>query len=375
MSKFITVLASLALTGLLASCGGSDVSLFRIFEKGSNGAQGKFGFVDQSGKVQIKATYEQADDFAEGLAVVQPDAAARKFGFINTKGDLVIKAEFDSAGRFSEGLARVAKDGKVGYIDRDGKVVIPLEYESGKDFKEGLVAVSKEGKYGFADKTGKLVIETKYRFTSDFSEGLALAVNDEGKAGYIDAKGAEVIPPTFKYAGPFKEGLALAITEVDGKPVYQYITKTGKPAFDKVVGKDGKEVTVELYPDNFSEGLALFVMRDPTNPNTQLGGFINTKGEVVIDATYKLAKSFADGLAVAEKNDKIGYINKTGEWVIEPGFTNADSFKNGLALAFKDKELVYINKKGEKVWGILQSDLPGNGPEEPPVEVTPAPAQ
>src|ERR1700761_2885479 len=51
-----------------------------------------------------------------------------KWGFINTSGRLVIPADFDFAWGFSEGLASAWKDGKAGYIDESGKFVIPPQF-------------------------------------------------------------------------------------------------------------------------------------------------------------------------------------------------------------------------------------------------------
>ena len=48
-----------------------------------------------------------------------------KYGFIDTTGKEVAPCQYDDAESFSEGFARVEKDGKYGFIDTTGKVVIP----------------------------------------------------------------------------------------------------------------------------------------------------------------------------------------------------------------------------------------------------------
>src|SRR5664280_2471586 len=54
-----------------------------------------------------------------------------KFGYIDRTGKLVLKADFAGASRFSEGMAAVQlqKYGKVGYIDETGKVIIPPQFD------------------------------------------------------------------------------------------------------------------------------------------------------------------------------------------------------------------------------------------------------
>lgn len=69
-------------------------------------ASGKWGYVNRNGKFQIKARYIYAEDFSEGLAVVQPATGAKK-GFIDLRGKLVIPAVFIDARAFNNGLAAV----------------------------------------------------------------------------------------------------------------------------------------------------------------------------------------------------------------------------------------------------------------------------
>lgn len=45
-------------------------------------------------------------------------------------------------------------------------------------------------------------------------------------------------------------------------------------------------------------------------------GYINQKGEFVIQPKYDLAKNFSDGLAAVREGDLFGFINVSGEWVI-----------------------------------------------------------
>lgn len=46
-----------------------------------------------------------------------------KWGYIDKTGKMVIKPQFNCARSFSEGLARVWIDGKMGYINKTGKYI------------------------------------------------------------------------------------------------------------------------------------------------------------------------------------------------------------------------------------------------------------
>ena len=78
-----------------------------------------------------KENYRKAYDFSEGLARVLVNG---KLGFINTSGELEIQPVFENAYNFSHGLCRARKDVNWGYIDKTGKYVIPCEYDNALDF-------------------------------------------------------------------------------------------------------------------------------------------------------------------------------------------------------------------------------------------------
>ena len=78
-------------------------------------------------------------------------------------------------------------------------------------------------------------------------------------------------------------------------------------------------------------------------------GYINTKGEQIVECKFDYVGDFKDGLAMVEKDGKRGYINTKGEQVIECKFDDDLGFKEGLASVQKDGKWGYINTKGEQV--------------------------
>ena len=62
-----------------------------------------------------------------------------KYGYINKSGKMVIAPRFGWTNRFSEGLAAVqGEDFKYGYLDRTGKLVIDLRFDFAERFSGGL---------------------------------------------------------------------------------------------------------------------------------------------------------------------------------------------------------------------------------------------
>ena len=186
------------------------------------GVNGKWGYINRSGKLVIPLHFDIAYNFHEGLAPVVE--VNYKYGYINKSGKLVIPPQYDAADNFREGLALVGVNAKYGYINTSGKLVIPLQYDYAGYFYEGLARVVVNNEFGYINKSGNFVIQPQhFDIAYNFHEGLAM-VEVNGKWGYINRSGKLVIPPPFQYAEKFREGLALV--GVNAK--YGYINTSGK---------------------------------------------------------------------------------------------------------------------------------------------------
>ena len=97
-------------------------------------------------------------------------------------------------------------------------------------------------------------------------------------------------------------------------------------------------------------------------------GYINEKGEKVIDIKYRDAEIFSDdGLAPVKEKKLWGFIDKTGNLVIPMeydismgmfGFLQKGAekgFQNGLARVKYKKEWGFINKNGQVVGKWFQN--------------------
>lgn len=184
----------------------------------------KLGYIDKNGKLAIPPSFDFANPFSEGLAVVgvfNPDRWPM-FGYIDKTGKLTIALKFRAAHGFHDGLARVCVRTRGDtcrevFIDHAGNVRIQSKAESAGDFSEGLAPVLIHGKVGFIDMAGKIVIEPRFDSPKfpEFSEGLAAVVGPNGKWGYIDRTGDFAIAPIYSSASGFGDGLAFVLTESD----------------------------------------------------------------------------------------------------------------------------------------------------------------
>jgi hypothetical protein len=157
----------------------------------------KFGFVDGTGKVVVKAQFESVGYFSDGLAWVKSDGD--KVGYINTQGEMVVKPQFTVGKDFdaSTGMARVRLGENWGYTDKKGNVTYVKDTDLWGDFSDGLAEGRKNGQVGFFNSKGEWVIEPKFDGVRGFKNGFAAAKQGD-KWGVIDKKGNWVINPSYE---------------------------------------------------------------------------------------------------------------------------------------------------------------------------------
>ena len=124
---------------------------------------GKYGYIDVSGRMVIPVKYQDAGSFSAGLA---PVCLYGKYGYVDKSGEMVVPFKYSYAFPFSEGLAAVELNGKVAYIGPDGKTVIPYMLDSGKPFKDGIAEVTVDGQTKYMDKVGNIFDEVSEAFSS-----------------------------------------------------------------------------------------------------------------------------------------------------------------------------------------------------------------
>ncbi len=303
---------------------------------------GKYGFMDRTGKTVITPQFDQTGGFSEGLA---PVVVGTKLGYVNTKGAVVITPQFDGVSpggaplqpfQFRFGRARVLLGNRSGFIDKDGKYILTPSLHWAGWFSGDLAPVLlTAGEAAFVDRAGKIVMSGKFQGVGPvgFTAGLALA-SSGGKWGYIDPAGKWAIEPQFEAGGAFADGLARVITgERTG-----YIDRKGKfvinPQFD--IGYD------------FYDGYAVV-------GSVGAYTFVDTNGRMLGDAKFAAAGHFADGLAPVKTDDGWGYIDTTGKMIVSPQFDYAEAFQNGLARVTVAGKEAYVTTAG----AFVIDPLPG----------------
>jgi hypothetical protein len=187
-------------------------------------------YIDTKGNEKITGNFTEAEPFYNGMAAVQIDG---KWGFINKSGKLVVDAQYPLVYPYQNNIA-VVKDANKFYtfIDKEGNQLFNEKFPYASTFRDGLALVSRDKAFGYINTKGETVIPNKYFYAQPFQKGLALVINDKEKLRFqvINTKG-EVV-----YAS--KEKFALA---AENKGLYKIVSEYGSYFFIDKAGRAYKE--------------------------------------------------------------------------------------------------------------------------------------
>ncbi len=198
--------------------------------------EGKWGYVNKKGRLQIPPTYRFPVDFKDSLAMVMTDNY--NLICIDVYGNPQYE-RFRMVAPFNDNIAVISSkfrgqntnlrdEFKYSLIDRDGNILFEPQFEQLGRFGNGLcpalvggkpsritdyprdiaLTESSGGRWGFIDSTGHFIINPIYTDAKGFSEGLA-AVKQGGDWGFINIEGDWIVEPGFRRVGYFEDGLCL----------------------------------------------------------------------------------------------------------------------------------------------------------------------
>jgi hypothetical protein len=309
-------------------------------------ANGKYGFIDRTGRFRIAPRYNGAGQFSEGVAYAWFwEGDKRRDGIVDTNGNFTpLPATNDYDFVFHDGLARFqtpsGQERKYGYMDKTGRVRIEPQFYNAGHFSEGLAWASvlqgREWLYGFIDQTGKFVIGPQFVYQpKDFVDGLA-KVTGKFKSGFIDRTGTYRIAVEIEHSDDyFSEGLLAAVLPQGETTRGVYLDHDGKVALEIPFWQHRTAHQRSLYTLRrqqlapFNEGLAAILSFNKI-------GFMDKTGKVVIAPLFRETNGFAEGLAavkiIGSDGEYLwGYIERTGKFAIAAQFREARPFAGGLA--------------------------------------------
>ena len=133
-----------------------------------------WGFYNRENVWVIKPQFDNAESFAGGFAIVQK---AGKYGVIDQTGKVVIPIQYASVyGSVAEDgffIVEMEEGGDKKYLKADGTAfsTVSLKYIITSRGGKFLPYVSNDGYYGYLNMDGTIFLEAKYKHVSAFSEG------------------------------------------------------------------------------------------------------------------------------------------------------------------------------------------------------------
>lgn len=163
-----------------------------------------YALIGPNGEIHNRYKYYFVGDLGDGLLAFKENREG-KYGYIDENGKIIIKPKFISAMPFNEGRAIVSANydriaNKYGLIDRSGNYIIKPEYNDIILLGENRVAFGKEivkekpfigSKYSIADINGNFLTDFIYYGVSNYKNGLASAYDDKNTF-FINDKGRVV---------------------------------------------------------------------------------------------------------------------------------------------------------------------------------------
>lgn len=302
----------------------SSIKLFPAYQM-VEGEQ-RYGYIDPSGAFVIEPSYDYAENFTEGVAIVRTE---ENYKVINTSGKVI----FDNNNTilpYSNGMAafmNIKEDTLLyGYIDTNGKIIIEPSFIFADSFNEegqAYVALPGGKKYQLIDQTGK-VLET---YEVDLGGNYTYAYED----GYI----LYSVSDTMKYG----------VLRVDGttvlEPIYSAVSYLGRDLFAV------KSPELESYS----------VMFDPS-------ALYNASGEQLTDYILYDVQHFNGEYASAANDTYVYFMDSSGKEVASlPSFDGEGklSLLGDIVKAEIDGDLTYYRLDNTALWQAGTSTYLENG--------------
>ena len=305
---------------------------------------------------KISNTYKAHGQFANGFCNVV--LANGQCEYINHQGQVVFNRTFDAAESFSEGLAVVSFNKTLHIVNSIGSILPTIDFDTSNGyFQDGHLMVMKQGKYHFIKKNGSLLkLADSIQIAGLFSEGLApVYVKKQYNSlhqkmptyflEFIDSNGQIAMSHFVNDSIDYSEYIDIEAGFKDGKAIVKSRNELGWDYYFI----DRKKRFSPLYSAAKHLGDSLFL--------GALGVYMSDIR--IVDKDYWVMSQFQQKplqvgqfnnglLAFKNKEGYWGFINQSGKTVIAPKYTAINPFKNNVALVVFNGRFGFIDTKGKE---------------------------
>lgn len=314
------------------------------------GADEKWGYIDKNGKTVIKPSFGAAKTFSQGLAPVKlaKGSNATKDGkdskndkdnkagknsaswvYIDRSGKQVFAETYEEAQPFVQGLAVVKYEGHAGAINGNGNMVIPAKYDVVYNADNGkVVAAQGDGLSGqkpdqildCLEQSGQLSLTKQIHGITlkNLKPLLWVKSNSDTNNGADN-----LIRPLSPFASPgFSESKSISQVKDKFSIDQQFSAKAFQGSYDYI------------FP--VSENYFVAYSDDNGGKMDYRGGKPEEGDGIWNNTAFRFydAAPFHSGMGLVQetKGGPYGYINKSGQYAFKTTFEHARSFSDGLAL-------------------------------------------
>lgn len=372
---------------------------------------GKYGYIDKHGSVQVEPVYDRIQQYASGdvfwVKKYDPIMAKSIYLLVNTQSQLVLRDTFERVRtNFSLDKWAFGKSTGWGLVDRTGEVLIPFVYDEINVQDNRIVIAKKNGVHGYfmeSDLTTFVPLpeQDKYNY-HPIGEGYFSAYDKQNHYyGIFDTKTTDIVlAPQFMKMNRVRFGQVVLSIPGKGTGVFdlnrmEYIVepevyidiwmpKISQPYFGEeredslfiatkgspngqleylIIDRNGRPTKVKgnmanqyaIRGTGFFCGVAAFRFHTDDRP---LVGGVNENGELIIPTKFDQIGPASEELIIVTRGDFFGYWSSKGTEQIPLIFSEAGLFINGLAYVKKETkdgkktstEEGYINTDGTFIW-------------------------
>lgn len=319
---------------------------------------GKGVAFDKTGK-QILTQYSHfktmaLEDGTRMISIVQ----GKLMGFYNPASGKLVPPKYTTLSYYGDShYLTIGVGDKYGYIDKEGKTIVPpiydytdLHYITGNDL---LVKVTLKDKMGVFDiKQQKVIIPLVYDYISNYTDSSILQVSKNGLNGLYDISGKLLCPVKYKDIIPFDT-------------VYSYL-KAKDTSKVELLNNRTHELTKLPWDTAFVayEGHLMLVWEHGKSFIYDIEKKQRVEGAYSKGGYPEYLGYFVNHRASIMKNKKFGYIDPKGDFVIQPKYDYISNFHKGVAAVYQCLDTAnriykygYVDSTGREIVPVIY-DVP-----------------
>lgn len=266
--------------------------------------------------------------------------------YLEEDGDSLSFPPLTIAGPVGDDSVRFVKYNERYYLVNEEEIIQGFFKINPQDvgvYSEGLIAIQSDGKYTYYDSLGDIQFSgAKFDYAGTFYDGTA-AVMKDNKWFIIDNEGNQVSDEVYS-------DIKLNRDFTYNRNGVKILKHSGDVFYSVYVNdkKIGEYDDVGVVTDD--ELIAVCVNR--------IWGFIDLKGNYVIEPQYKDARSFSFGLAAVFDGKKWGFIDKNGKLAIANQFFDVGYFNSeGYCMVLNEDEVDDDSQEGKRkviyIWQLI----------------------